>query len=230
MTMGRRDFITLTGGAAAAWPLAARAQQGAVPVVGFLNSNTSEAGTFLSTAVAAKMVEVLHEAAPTVGVVALLVNPTNPTTEGELKDLQEAARILGLQLNILNARDAREIDAAFETLVQARIGAMLIQGDSFFNTRIKQLVALTVRHAIAVIYPGREFVDAGGLLSYGASIPDAFRITGAYTGRILKGERPGDLPVQQSTKIELIVNLTTAKAIGLALPLTLLGRADEVIE
>ena len=239
----RVAVIAATGGLAAT--VAAKAATSTIPIVFNMGADSVETGvvaslsrpggnitgvSFLTTTVAAKMPEVLHEVAPKTDVVAGLVNPTNPTTEGELKVWQEAARMLGLQLNTLTARDAREIDAAFEALVQARMGALLIQGESFFNARIKQLVALTVRHAIPAIYPGREFVDAGGLLSYGASIPDAYRITGAYIGRILKGEKPGDLPVQQSTKIELIVNLTTAKAIGLTLPLTLLARADEVIE
>jgi putative ABC transport system substrate-binding protein len=167
---------------------------------------------------------------PTTAIVAALVNPTNPVTEGEVRDWQEAARILGLRLQIVYASNGRDIDTAFETLLQERAGALLIQGEAFFNSRLKQLVALTVRHAIPAIYGGREFVDAGGLMSYGASILEAYRITGVYVGRILKGEKPGDLPVQQATKVELIVNLTTAKAIGLTVPLSLLGRADEVIE
>jgi putative ABC transport system substrate-binding protein len=237
------SVIAATGGLAVA--IAAKAASRTIPIVFNMGADGVQTGlvaslnrpggnitgvSFLSTAIAAKELEVLHGVAPDTAVVAALVNPTNPTTEGELRDWQEAARILGLRLQILNASTGRDIDAAFETLVQGRVRALIIQGESFFNSRLKQLVALTVRHAIPAIYTGREFVDAGGLMSYGANIPEAFRITGLYAGRILKGERPGDLPVQQATKVELIVNLTTAKAIGLTVPLSLLAIADEVIE
>jgi putative tryptophan/tyrosine transport system substrate-binding protein len=237
------SVIAATGGLQVA--IAAKTATTTIPIVFNMGADPVQTGlvaslnrpggnitgvSFLTAATAAKELEMLHDVAPNSVVVAVLVNPTNPVTEGELRNWHEAAPILGLQLQILNASNARDIDTAFETLVQGRAGALLIQGDSFFGGRLKQLVALTVRHAIPAIFQGREFVDAGGLLSYGASIPDAFRITGVYAGRILKGEKPGDLPVQQAARVELIVNLTTAKAIGLAVPLSLLGRADEVIE
>jgi putative ABC transport system substrate-binding protein len=323
--MRRRDFITLFGGAAA-WPLAARAQQPAMPVIGFLGAGgptaslvppfreglkdagyvegqnvvieyrwaegqydrlpalaidlasrrvavifaadnaaaqvVRPAGTtipivfaigadpvklglvaslsrpggnmtgvsFLSTATVAKMLEMLHQAVPNATAIAALMNPTNPNGETDTREAQEAARILGLQLHVLDASNDREIEAAFATLVQRRAGALVVQGDSFFGGQADQLAALAARHAMPAIYQSRIFAEAGGLMSYGASLADARRMAGTYTGRILKGEKPADLPVQQSTKIELVINLKTAKALGLAIPPGVLAIADEVIE
>jgi putative ABC transport system substrate-binding protein len=320
----RREFITLLGGAAATWPLAARAQQPAIPVIGFLHAASletevrglaefrkglSEIGyvegqnvmivyrsaegqadrlpalaadmvqrrvavvvtvannaavaakattttipivftvggdpikmglvdslnrpggnitgvSFLSSDIIAKMLEALHELMPKAARIAALVDPTNQNAAAA----EAAARTLGLELQVLNASNGREIDDAFALLVERRAAALLIEGDPFFIGRMKQLVVLTARHAIPAIYQGRDFPDAGGLISYGANRSDALRLAGGYAGRILKGERPVDLPVQLATKLELVVNLNTAKALGLEIPPTLLARADEVIE
>jgi putative ABC transport system substrate-binding protein len=324
----RREFITLLGGAAVAWPVAARAQQAAIPVIGFLDAASletevrglaefrkglSEIGyvegqnvmivyrsaegqadrlpalaadmvqrrvavivtvannaavaakattttipivftvggdpikmglvdslnrpggnitgvSFLSSDIIAKMLEALHELMPKAARIAALVNPTNQNAAADTKEAEAAARTLGLELQVLNASNGREIDDAFALLVERRAAALLIEGDPFFIGRMKQLVVLTARHAIPAIYQGRDFPDAGGLISYGANRSDALRLAGGYTGRILKGERPVDLPVQLATKLELVVNLNTAKALGLEVPATLLARADEVIE
>ncbi|MGE5778501.1 MAG: ABC transporter substrate-binding protein [Hyphomicrobiales bacterium] len=326
--MKRREFITLLGGAAATWPLAARAQQPAIPVIGFLHAASletevrglaefrkglSEIGyvegqnvmivyrsaegqadrlpalaadmvqrrvavvvtvannaavaakattttipivftvggdpikmglvdslnrpggnitgvSFLSSDIIAKMLEALHELMPKAARIAALVNPTNQNAAADTKEAEAAARTLGLELQVLNASNGREIDDAFALLVERRAAALLIEGDPFFIGRMKQLVVLTARHAIPAIYQGRDFPDAGGLISYGANRSDALRLAGGYAGRILKGERPVDLPVQLATKLELVVNLNTAKALGLEIPPTLLARADEVIE
>ena len=329
--MRRREFITLLGGAAAAWPLAARAQQPAMPVIGLLCSESpdlwasrmrafrqglSETGYVEGRnvaieyrwaeghndrlpALAADLVRrrVTVIAAPgstpaalaakaatstipiifwiggdpvELGLVAslnrpegnltgvttlnleiggrsawncctkscpgrasivLLVNPTSPTlTKTSIEDAQAAARSLGLELHVLNASTERDFDVVFANLIQLRAGGLVIGTDAFFSSRLEQLAALSVRHAVPTVYHFREFAAAGGLMSYGGSITDAFRGAGVYTGRILKGEKPADLPVQQVTKVELIINLKTAKALGLNIPLPLLGRADEVIE
>jgi len=325
--MKRRAFITLLGGAAA-WPLAARAQQSAMPVIGFLGSTSpdlyanqvgayrrglSETGhvegqnvaiefrwaesqyerlpamatdlirrrvtvitagalpavvaakaattaipivfsigvdpvafglvsslnrpggnvtgiTNLNLELLPKQLEVLRELLPGATVMAALVNPTNPNADSQSSDLQAAARKLGLQLQILHASSDSDFDAAFAGLSQVRASALLIGSDAFFVSRSAQLGALTARHKVPAIYQFREFAAAGGLLSYGSSIIESYRQVGIYTGRILKGERPADLPVQQSAKVELIINMKTAKTLGLTFPLTLLGRADEVIE
>jgi len=322
----RREFITVLGGAVA-WPVTARAQQSAMPVVGFLNGASaweyaeraaafrqglSQAGyvegrnvlieyhwaeghyerlrimavdlvhrgtavifangpavleakaatttipivfnvaadpvqiglvaslnrpggnltgvTNLGVEVGPKRVDLLHELVPTATVIALLINPTSPNAETQLTEMQAAARALGLQLHIVPASTERDFDTVFGTLVQLRAGGLVIAPDPFFNSRDEQLVALALRHAMPTISQFRQFAAAGGLMSYGGSQTDQYRLAGVYTGRILKGEKPADLPVQQSTKVELIINLKTAKALGLSVPLALLTRADEVIE
>jgi len=168
---------------------------------------------------------------PTATIVGLLVNPTNPNeAEPTTKNLQAAARSLGLEMHVLHASAEGDFDAAFATLIQLRAGALAIGTDPLFTSRLEQLAALTVRHAVPTVYQFREFTAAGGLMSYGGSLTDTFRAAGVYTGRILKGDKPADLPVQQTTKVELFLNLKTAKALGLTVPIPLLGRADEVIE
>jgi putative ABC transport system substrate-binding protein len=187
--------------------------------------------TTLNVEIAPKRLELAHELVPTTTVIAVLVNPTNPNTATELRDLQAAARALGLQLDILHASTERDLDTVFATLPQRRAGVLVVSGsDPFLISRSEQLAALTVRHAVPTIFQFREFPAAGGLMSYGGSVTDSYRQAGIYSGRILKGEKPADLPVVQSTKVELIVNLKTAKAIGVTLPSSLLARADEVIE
>jgi putative ABC transport system substrate-binding protein len=178
-----------------------------------------------------KRLELLHELVPTASVVGLLVNPTNPNeAEPTTKNLQAAARGLGLEMHVLHASAEGDFDAAFPTLNQLRAGALVIGTDPLFTSRLEQLAALTVRHAVPTVYQFREFTVAGGLMSYGGSLTDTFRAAGVYTGRILRGDKPADLPVQQTTKVELFLNLKTAKALGLTVPIPLLGRADEVIE
>jgi putative ABC transport system substrate-binding protein len=322
----RREFIGLLSGAAA-WPLAARAQQPAMPVIGFLNSalsreyahvaaafrqGLSEAGyvegrnvlveyryaenhydrlpalaadlvrrevtviaantpaapaakketttipivfvtasdpvaagfvaslnrpggnltgvALLNDEIGAKRLQMLHEMIPTATVIALLINPTHPSAEIQTRDVQAAARTLGLQLHPLHASTEREFDTTFSTLLQRRVGALMIGSDGFLINRSEQLAALALRHAVPAIFLYREFVATGGLMSYGSSLTDGYRLMGVYTGRILKGEKPADLPVQQPTKLDLIINLQTAKALGLTVPPSLLVRADELIE
>jgi putative tryptophan/tyrosine transport system substrate-binding protein len=187
--------------------------------------------TSLNLEVGSKRLELLHDLVPTVTVMAALINPTNRSnTETLSRDLQAAARRLGLQLHILRASADRDIDTAFTTLIQLRAGGLVIGGDPFFFSRMEQLAALALRNGIPAIYQWREFAAAGGLMSYGASLTESYRLAGSYTGRILKGTKPADLPVQQGTKIELIINLKTARALGITFPLSLLGRADGVIE
>ena len=178
-----------------------------------------------------KRLELLHELVPPGTTVAVLVNPTNPrVSEGTLRNLQPAARSLGLQLHVENVSSELDFDRAFATLRQLRVGGLVIGAAAFFTNRSEKLAALALHHAVPTIYQTREFAAAGGLMSYGGSFTDSYRLVGVYTGRILKGDKPADLPVQQSTKIELILNMKSAKALGITFPTTLLGRADEVIE
>ena len=327
--MRRRELITLLGGAAA-WPLAARAQQAAMPVIGFINGGfpegyTTERAAFLSgldeagyvdgrnvtieyrwaegqtdrlptlannlvqrqvaviaatstpAALAAKAatktipiifetgadpvqlglvaslnepgsnitgitqtnlevspkrLELLHEIMPAAHVMVLLVNPRKPAVaEATTNQMQAAARTLGLDLQVINVSDDDQVEAAFAKAAQMPPSALVISaGDPFFTSQARPLAALAVRYAMPAVGPGRDFAAAGGLVAYGADINDAYRLAGSYTGRILKGEKPANLPVQQATKVELIINLKAAKALGLTVPLPLLGRADEVIE
>jgi putative ABC transport system substrate-binding protein len=186
--------------------------------------------TTLNVELGPKRLELLHELVPMATVMALLVNPAGPNAETETRDAQAAARSLRRQLHVLHASTERDFDTVFAALVQLRAGGLVIGGDPLLSTRFEQLAALALRHAVPAIQEYREFAAAGGLMSYGASATDQYHQAGVYTGRILKGEKPADLPVQQSTKIGLVINLKTARALGLTFPLTLLGRADEVIE
>ena len=226
--------------------LAAKAATGTIPIVFVLGADPIKLGLVASlnrpggnlTGVAnlnvelgPRRLELLHELVPMATVVGLLVNPTNPNlAEPTTKNLRAAAHTLGLQLHILNASTDRDFDTVFATLIQLQLGALVIGADPFFSSRLEQLAALTVRHAVPTVYQTREFTAAGGLMSYGASFTDAFRAAGVYTGRILKGDKPADLPVQQLVKVELIINRKTAKALGLTVPAALLARANEVIE
>jgi putative ABC transport system substrate-binding protein len=326
--MRRREFITLAG-SAAAWPLTARAQQAAMPVIGLLHPGSSSqfaiyvaafrkglsqtgfvegqnlqieyrwadnhyerlsmlatdlvrlpvaaiaaiggsasakaakaatatipivfiaAGdpvkdglvvslrrpggnltglSLLNLAVAAKRLELLHELVPKAAIISVLVNPTNSQTAPELEQIQAAAPTLGLQTRVLNASNEPEIETAFAALVQERGEALLVVSDPLFTGRRDELVTLAARNAIPAVYQYREFTASGGLLSYGTNLMDTYRQAGVYMGKILKGSQPADLPVEQATKIEMVVNLKTAKALGLEVPMSILLRADEVIE
>jgi len=186
--------------------------------------------TILSAELLPKRLEVAHELVPMAKVMAVLVNPTNPQTERQLTVLRAAARALSLQLQVLHASSERDLDAACETFIQLGAGVLVIDNDTFFVDRTEQLAALAVRQAVPAIFVNRRFVASGGLASYGGSLTDVYRLAGVYTARILKGEKPGELPVQQVTKVELVINLKTAKSLGLDVPPSLLARADEVIE
>jgi putative tryptophan/tyrosine transport system substrate-binding protein len=226
--------------------LAAKAAKTSIPIVFEMASNPVRIGlvaslsrpggnvtgvTQLNVEVAPKRLQLLHELVPTASVIALLVNPGNLSlAEARTKEFQTAARTMGLDLHVLNANSERDFDGAFAKLVQLRAGGLVIGPDPLFTSQIEKLAALTVRHAIPAVYELREFVVAGGLLSYGPDIMDAYRLAGNYTGRVLKGEKPADLPVQQATKVKLYINLKTAKALGVTVPLPLSGRADELFE
>jgi putative ABC transport system substrate-binding protein len=326
--MKRRTFITALGGAAA-WPVMARAQQPAMPVIGFLNGQSAqgfapavaafrrglnEAGyvegqnvaieyrwaegrpdrlpplvadlvrrqvaviaatggnnsaliamqatstipivftsaddavkrglvasinrpggnvtgvSWFNAELGPKRLGLLHELVPDATIVALLTNPNNPESARQPAELQHAAHAIGLQLVVLTAPSAGDIDAAFTTMVQNRVGGLLIGSDPFLTNRREQIIELVSQHALPTIYSGRDFVEAGGLMSYGNSLADVYRRAGIQTGRILKGAKPSELPVDQETKFELVINLKTAKALGLEVPPSLLARADEVIE
>jgi len=185
----------------------------------------------LATEIAPKRLELLHEMIPAARIIGLLVDPSDPVVfENTTRGVQAAARSLGLALHVLNVSTERDLDAAFANLVQLRAGGLVISGGQFFNSRSKQLAAMALQHSLPTIFPYRDTAAAGGLMSYGASLTDAYRLAGVYTGRVLKGEKTADLPVQQATKVELTINLKTAKALGITVPLSLTGRADEVIE
>jgi putative tryptophan/tyrosine transport system substrate-binding protein len=236
--------IAAPGGAAVA--LAAKAATTTIPVVfgvaqdpvmlGLVASFARPGGNltginFFTAELAAKRLELLRELLPAAVRVAVLVNPANATsTESTLRDVAAAARTMGLQIQIFNASTSREIDAAFATLVREKPDALFVDGGAFFSSRRVQLTHLASRHAIPATYGSREDAEAGGLMSYGTSFPDTYRQMGIYTGRILKGAKPADLPVVQSTKFELVINLHIARMLGLTVPPTLLARADEVIE
>jgi putative tryptophan/tyrosine transport system substrate-binding protein len=177
-----------------------------------------------------KRLELLHEVVKKTESIALLINSTNAVSESVQRDVQEAARTLGLQLNVVHASTEPDLEKVFATLNQLRAGGLVIGTDTFFDGQSERLAALAVRHAMPTIYQTREFAAAGGLMSYGGSLTDAYRKAGVYVGRVLKGEKPADLPVMQSTKVELIINLKTAKALGLDIPPALLATADEMIE
>jgi ABC-type uncharacterized transport system substrate-binding protein len=324
--MRRREFIAALGGAAA-WPLAARAQQPAMPVIGFLNSSSAasypqnvrefheglrSAGfvegrdvsiecrwaedqtdrlpalaadlvrhqvavifangpaalpakaatstipivfataadpveaklvaslnrpggnltgvTTLNIEVGPKQLQLLHELVPSVNIFAVLINPNSPGAEVQTRDLPMVAGTLGLQLRVLHASSEHDFEASFADMLKLQAGALLIAQDALFSGQSEHLAKIAVRHAMPAIHPLREFAAAGGLMSYGASFRDAYRLAGVYTGRILKGEKPADLPVQQATRLELVINAKTAKTLGLPIPVSLLSRADEVIE
>jgi putative ABC transport system substrate-binding protein len=238
----RKLDLIATGTVAAA--LALKSATSTVPIV-FVIADPVEDGVVASldrpggnltgislmlTELVPKRLELLSELVPDVSVIALLVNPNNAHAERIISKAQEAARVKGVQLMILKAGTESEIDAAFDALVRRPAGALLVGPDSLFHSRTEQLVALTSRHAVPAIHFEREFAEAGGLISYGASVPASYRQAGIYAGRILKGAKPADLPVMQPTEFELVLNVKTAKALGLTVPPSILARADEVIE
>ena len=238
--------VTVIAATTTAAALAAKAAATAIPIVVELAANPVELGlvaslnrpsgnvtgvTHLNTEVAPKRLELLHELVPTASTFAHLVNPTDPAlAEINTRNLQTAARTLGLQLHVLHASTERDFDAVFANLIRLRAGGLVIGAHAFFTARCEQLAALAVRHAVPAVYEIREFVAAGGLMSYGGNLTDAYRLAGVYAARILKGEKPGDLPVQQTTKVELIINLKTARALGLTVPPDVLALTNEVIE
>lgn len=242
--VGRKvDLIAASGGTASAH--GAKTATSTIPIV-FISGNDPVATglvaslarpggnltgvSFLVVELNPKRFELLSELVPQARVIALLVNPNNPTAERIMRDVEEAARAKGVELPVLKAGSESEIDASFARLVQLHAGALIVAGDPFFNNRRDQIAALAGRHAVPAIYFGRELADAGGLISYGPSFTAAFRQFGTYAGKILKGAKPADLPVQQPTTFELVINLKTAKTLGLTVPQSLLARADEVIE
>jgi putative ABC transport system substrate-binding protein len=187
--------------------------------------------TQMAAQVVPKRLELLHELIPSARVIALLINPTNRgIAESNTDAVLAATRSLGLELRVLNASSESDFDSTFASVARTQAGGLVIAGDPFFTSRQQQLAALAVRHAVPTVYENREFVAAGGLMSYGSSVADAYRLAGIYTGRVLKGEKPANLPVQQTTKVELLINLKSAKALGITVPLPLSGRADELIE
>jgi ABC-type uncharacterized transport system substrate-binding protein len=241
-----RRPVAVIAAAGTAATIAAKAATTTIPIAfsmavdpvaeGFVASLARPGGnltgvTSLNVEVGPKRLELLHEVVPSATSMALLVNPTNPSlAEPFSRALQAAARALGLQLHVLHASSEREIEVAFETLVKMRAGGLVIMPDQLFLARTEQLAALTVRDAVPSVHLFRKFAAAGGLMSYGSDEAEYYRLVGIYVGRILKGETPSGLPVQQVTKVELIINLKTARALGLSIPLPLTGRADELIE
>jgi putative ABC transport system substrate-binding protein len=241
--VSRRVAVIVTSAPPAAH--AAKAATMTIPVVFSLGTDPVKTGliaslnrpggnltgiTQFSTALEAKRLEILRELVPRAGLIALLVNPDFLASKDMVDELQTASRVLGQEIIVLNARNESEVEMAFATLVERRAGGLLVASDPLGITRRHHFVELAARHAVPAIYQFREFVAIGGLMSYGTNLSDAYYPVGHYTGRILKGEKPADLPVQQVTKVELIINLKTAKALGITFPNSLLGRADEVIE
>ena len=239
----RQCAVIIAGGNGAA--LAVKAATATIPIVfstgddpialGLVASLNRPEGNvtgiyFYTDALESKQLDLLRETVPKANVIGVLVNPTSLASVAQARDAQAAARALGQQIYIVNVNSERDIDPAFATLVQHQVGGILVAGNALFTGQRNRLVALAAHHALPVIYYGREFVEAGGLMSYGASMTDAYRQVGNYAGRILKGTKPADLPVQTPTKFELIINLKTAKTLGLTVPPTLLTHADEVIE
>jgi len=225
--------------------LAAKAATSTIPIVFNLGADPIELGlvtnlsrpggnitgiAMMALEIETKQLQLLHELAPTSTSIAILLNPSSGQAQTQEREAQEAARVLGLQVLVLKASTEREIEQAFAALVRERAGALLVGADTFFVSQATLFVVLTARHSIPTIYPFRPYVDAGGLMSYGASLLDSYRQTGVYAGRVLKGEKPADLPIVQPTNFELVINLKTARAVGIAIPPTLLARADEVIE
>ncbi len=182
------------------------------------------------TLLGTKNLELLHDLVPKVTVIGGLANLTNPNAEHQVNDLQAAAHAFGQEVVVLPGSNEREIDSSFDTIAQRRIGALVVTGDGFLTSRQDQIIALAARYAVPTMYPSSQYVAAGGLMSYGVNLRDAFRQTGVYVGQILKGARPADLPVLQPTKVEFVINLKTAKALGLTVPPTLVALTDEVIE
>jgi putative tryptophan/tyrosine transport system substrate-binding protein len=242
--VGRKvDVIVADGGTLP--PLAAKSATSTIPIVFLMGDDPVGAGlvaslarpgsnltgvSFLNVELHPKRLELLSELVSQARVIALLVNPNNPQTERIIRDVQEAARTTGVQLPILKAATDSEIDSAFAALVQLHAGALLVGSDQFIFSRREQVVALALRHALPAISTWREFAASGGLISYGPSLTVALRLVGIYAGKILKGAKPSDLPVQQPTKFELVINIKTAKSLGLTVPPTLLAQADDVIE